>query len=86
MAGLINGSPVLTTTGLLTEPIWSETGAVALESAGDTNAFVQTARALLSDTDRRTSLAARGERIYRERFALTHTIDKLRESVAGVLA
>ena len=86
MAGLINGCPVLTTTGLLTESVWTDTGAVALEPAGDTTALVRTARALLADSGRRASLAAQGERTYRERFALTHTIDRLRESVAGVLA
>jgi glycosyltransferase involved in cell wall biosynthesis len=86
MAGLINGRPVLTTTGLLTEPVWSETGAVALEPAGDTTALVGSAHALLADSGRRQAIAARGERTYDERFALAHTIDKLRESVAGVLA
>jgi glycosyltransferase involved in cell wall biosynthesis len=86
MAGLINGCPVLTTTGFLTEPVWPDTGAVALEPAGETAALVRSARALLADNDRRSALALRGERTYRERFALTHTIDKLRESVAGALA
>jgi glycosyltransferase involved in cell wall biosynthesis len=86
MAGLINGRPVLTTTGALTESVWSETGAVALEPAGDTPAIVRTARALLADDNRRAALATRGERTYGERFALGHTVDKLRESVAGVLA
>jgi glycosyltransferase involved in cell wall biosynthesis len=86
MAGLINACPVLTTAGLLTEPVWSETGAVALEPAGDTHAMVRTARALLADTDQRSSLAVRGERTYRDRFALQHTIETLRESVVGAVA
>ena len=77
---------MLTTTGALTEPVWSETGAVALEPAGDTPALVRTARALLADGGRRSTLAARGARTYAERFALTHTIDTLRESAVGVLA
>lgn len=86
MAGLINERPVLTTTGLLTERVWMETGAVVFEPAGDTTAFVRAARALLANSDRRAALAARGARTYRDRFALAHTVDKLRESVAGVLA
>jgi hypothetical protein len=82
MAGLINGRAVLTTTGHLTEPVWAETRAVAIEPAGDVPALVHAARKLLWHDGRRTALATRAEQTYRERFALSHTIGRLRE--AGV--
>ena len=40
MAGLINARAIVTTTGHLTEPVWAETGAVALAAARDTDALV----------------------------------------------
>ena len=70
MAGLINARAIVTTTGHLTEAVWTDTGAVALADARDTEAFVATARALLAKDDDRAALAARGETAYRELFAL----------------
>jgi glycosyltransferase involved in cell wall biosynthesis len=78
MAGLINGRPVLTTSGKLTEPIWSESRAVAMAPAGDCDTFVQMARSLLADPRERGALAARAEMTYKARFALEHTIGRLR--------
>ena len=86
MAGLINGRAIVTTTGHLTEPVWTESGAVALAPAEDTRAFVQSSRGLLSDHESRAALASRGERTYRERFALPHTIDALRSVLQGAAA
>lgn len=86
MAGLINARAIVSTTGHLTEPVWAETGAVALASARDTEPFVAAARALLSRDDDRLALAARGETAYRELFALTHTIRTLRAAVEGAAA
>jgi hypothetical protein len=81
MAGLINGRAVLTTTGHLTESVWAETEAVALAPARDTGSQVAAALTLLSRDEARGALAARGERVYRERFALDHTIRALRGAV-----
>jgi glycosyltransferase involved in cell wall biosynthesis len=78
MAGLINARAIVTTTGHLTEPVWAESGAVALADALDTESFVATARRLLAQDDERAALAARGEKTYRELFALPHTIRGLR--------
>ncbi len=39
MAGLINARAIVTTTGHLTEPVWADTGAVALAAARDTDAL-----------------------------------------------
>jgi glycosyltransferase involved in cell wall biosynthesis len=86
MAGLINARAVLTTTGHLTEPIWIESRAVALTPASDLAAFVKAAHTLLADQAERTVLGARAEKTYAERFALTHTIARLREAVAGAAA
>lgn len=86
MAGLINARAIVTTTGHLTEPVWADTGAVALTAASDTDAFVAAALRLLAQDDERTALAARGEKTYRERFALDHTIRALRGAVEGAAA
>jgi glycosyltransferase involved in cell wall biosynthesis len=86
MAGLINTRAVVTTTGHLTEPVWADTGAVALAPAHDTESFVASAQALLLKDDDREALAARGAKVYRERFALDHTIRTLRGAVEGAAA
>jgi glycosyltransferase involved in cell wall biosynthesis len=86
MAALHNGRPVLTTTGHLTEPVWSDTGAVAMTSAGDTKALVATARSQLSRPGDLQALAARGDETYRRTFALVHTIHALRRSDESAVA
>ncbi len=86
MAGLINGRAIVTTSGRLTEAVWPETRAVATAPAGDVDALVHAVRALLSDEPARAALAARGDRTYRERFALAHTIDRLRAPAQGAAA
>jgi hypothetical protein len=83
MAGLINGRPVLTTSGKLTEPVWAESRAVATAPAADADRFVEMARALLADPRERGALAARAETTYKARFALDHTIARLRLASAG---
>ena len=86
MAGLINARPIVTTTGHLTEPLWADTGAVDLAAAQDPGSVVALARALLADDKNREALAARGERVYLERFALAHTIRTLRGALEGAAA
>jgi len=86
MAGLINARPVVTTSGHLTEAVWSETRAVAMAPAGDVSALVRAVTALLADEGARAALAARGEKTYREHFALQHTIAALRASAEGAAA
>ena len=86
MAGLVNGRPVLTTTGHLTEPVWNETQAVRMTPAGDGQAFVTAARMLLADPGARQALAERGQATYGERFALEHTIGALRQAAEGAAA
>jgi hypothetical protein len=83
MAGLVNARAIVTTTGHLTEPVWAETGAVALAGARDKGSLVRVAQALLSDEKKREALAARGEQVYLERFALAHTIRTLRSALVS---
>ena len=86
MAGLVNARAIVTTTGHLTEPVWADTGAVGLAAAHDTASFVALAHAFLSDDKEREALAARGEQVYLERFALAHTIRTLRGALEGAAA
>jgi glycosyltransferase involved in cell wall biosynthesis len=86
MSGLINGRAVLTTSGRLTESVWASTGAVALAPADDMTGLARMAQTLLADDDARAALAARGEKTYRDRFSLAHTIRALRGAVEGAAA
>jgi glycosyltransferase involved in cell wall biosynthesis len=78
MAGLAIGAPVLTTEGPLSEPLWRESGAVCLVEARAGSAFREAAERLLRDSALRASLGARARETYRERFAVEHTIARLR--------
>jgi glycosyltransferase involved in cell wall biosynthesis len=78
MAVLRHGRPMVTTRGRLTEPLWDESGAVALAGSGDPLALAQAATALLSDPRRREQLSSIGPAIYDAHFDLRHTIAALR--------
>ena len=82
MAGLINGRAVLSTAGHLTETVWRDTQAVEMTPAGDARAYVAAALRLIADSDARAALGARGLDLYRDRFALEHTIHALRSAPA----
>jgi hypothetical protein len=78
MAGLANGVATVTSTGALTEPVWADTGAVALAPAGDVHAFVDAIDRLLRDRSARETLAARGADVYASHFSMPRTIAVLR--------
>ncbi len=78
------GVPVATTSGTATEELWAATGAVALARADDTDAFVALIERLAADPVARGVLASAGRRLYRERFAIEHTIATIRRR-AGAL-
>jgi len=84
MAGLKNGVAIVTTSGELTERVWTESGAVALVPAGDSNAFAQAVARLTDDAGARSALAAAGARAYERHFSMPHTIAMLREAPAGL--
>jgi glycosyltransferase involved in cell wall biosynthesis len=78
MSGLANGVPVVTNMGWLSEPIW-DNGAVAAAAGPDPLSLAKQAARILDDPPARAGLGERGAALYRETFALHHTISRLRE-------
>jgi glycosyltransferase involved in cell wall biosynthesis len=78
MAAFAHGRPVVTTTGRLTEPLWLENEAAALAPVGRTDLLSTMTCELLADESKRHRIATAGERLYKERFDLKHTISALR--------
>lgn len=78
MAGLALGLPIVTVSGFLTEPLWRESGAVAMAEEYSPSALVATASQVLADDSYRVDLGKRGAALYTERFALEKTIARLR--------
>lgn len=78
MAGLANGLPVVTNLGTLSEPLWAG-GGVALVPSPDAGAVTRAAVELLADPAARAELGRRAAALYRDTFALEHTIAKLRD-------
>lgn len=83
MAGLAAGVPVVSTSGHLTEPFWSETRCVSLVTTNAPEALTIETLKLLADDRARRRLAARGQALYRRQFDVRHTIHALRGD-AGV--
>ena len=82
MAGLAHQRAIVTTAGAFTEPIWFDSGAVALVPAGDDDALLGEVSRLASDESGRSRIASAGIRLYDERFALRHTIKALRAAAS----
>lgn len=78
MVGLSHGRPIVTTTGPSTEPIWKESGAVALAAVDDAEAFVEATQRLVNDRIERKRLGAAAQLLYQRRFDMKHTIAALR--------
>jgi len=77
MAALANGVATVSTMGALTEPVWEETGAVALAPAADAPAVGAAVVALLRDPRAREAQAAAGRCAYAEHFAMDRTLAAL---------
>lgn len=77
MAGLANGVPVVTNLGALSEPVWVERRLVTTADP-DPTTLARNAAALLTDPAARAELGRRGADLYRDTFALEHTITRLR--------
>jgi len=77
MAGLALGIPTLTMSGPLTEPIWTESGAVKL--APSLKALAAAVGPLLADEKERLRLALAAKLFYREYFQIDRTIGCLRK-------
>ena len=79
MAALINGVPVVTTVGRLTEPVWSEAAAVSLAKAGDAASITSAAERLLDDADLRSRAGLGGRQFYEKNFAMSLSVETLLE-------
>jgi glycosyltransferase involved in cell wall biosynthesis len=79
MAALVNGRPVVTTSGDLTESVWKESNAAVLVEAGDAGALADAVRRLLGNDATRASLAMRARTAYAEHFAIARSIATLRD-------
>ena len=80
MAGLSHGLPTVTTQGFLSEPIWLESGCVALAPASDPSALIHATESLLTDPEARARLGDRARAVYAEHFALERTVKVLLNS------
>jgi glycosyltransferase involved in cell wall biosynthesis len=78
MASLAHGRAVVTTTGHLTEPLWAQTGAVALHPVADTTVLAEAVLRLRRDVESRHRLGDSARGLYDERFDLRHSIAALR--------
>lgn len=77
------GIPIVTNAGHLTEDFWQASDAVAMVPAPDGRAVGERAAALLSDSDKRSELAAAGRELYRAHFAPPHAVALLTASIAA---
>lgn len=80
VTALAHGIPVLTTSGPLTEPMWAESGAVALSPVSNPEGFGVATRRLLKSANERTRLKFAGRALYRTRFDIERMIDQLRSA------
>jgi glycosyltransferase involved in cell wall biosynthesis len=78
MVALAHGMPVVTTSGRLTEPLWTESEAVAMAPVEDMPALVEATQRLLRDVATRTRLGAAARTLYQTHFDVKHIIAKLR--------
>jgi glycosyltransferase involved in cell wall biosynthesis len=80
MAALAHRCPVVTTVGAFTEPLWEQSGAVALVKAGDVPAMGAALVHLMDDAGKRERLSTAAGVLYAQRFDIALTIAALRES------
>ena len=91
MAALALALPLVTCQGRLTESVWPESRAVALAVTGkdpveQAAALAPLVEDVLRQEARRRSLAEAGQRLYRERFSMDHTVRRLRAAACEVQA
>jgi hypothetical protein len=77
MAPLANGVAIVSTVGDLTEAVWVESGAVALEPAAAPTAIAARVIHLLGDSVARAALSAAGRRTYDAYFSIEKSVDTL---------
>jgi glycosyltransferase involved in cell wall biosynthesis len=79
MAALAHRRAVVTTSGVLTEPLWEQRRAVALAPAAEPAALGLMVTRLIDDAGERARLARAAGALYAERFDLAHTLAALAE-------
>jgi glycosyltransferase involved in cell wall biosynthesis len=77
MAGLAHGLPIVTTSGSLTEDLWSKSRAVALAPEGNIDEIVERTQHLLADEAERQRLKGAARALYNARFDIQHTVSAL---------
>ena len=80
MAALSHARPVVTTSGPLTEDVWETSGAAVLVPVADGAGLAEATAALATNPERRARLAEHAWALYRDQFALLHTIATLRST------
>jgi len=80
MAGLALGVPVITNEGHNVEPLWRDSGAVALASAPSAAAILPLAENVLTDATLRALLGARGRELHHRAFTMESVVKTLREA------
>ncbi len=78
MAALALGMPIITNHGPATEPLWSESGSVALTLSGSPDDVVRIAEDLLARPGLRAELGSRAAGLYAREFVVERTINQLR--------
>jgi glycosyltransferase involved in cell wall biosynthesis len=78
-ATIAQGVATVTNRSEDTEPVWAESGGVALATGHDTAGMAALAEALLADPDARARLGAAGRDLYDDHFDLAHLLDALTE-------
>ena len=78
MVALSHGRPTVTTLGWLTEPLWTESGAIVLAPVGDPHALAAATATMLFDVARREEIGRRGAALYDARFDVRHAVAALR--------
>ena len=67
----------MTNEGALSEPLWRESGAVALTTSANASMLADELSALFADDERRAALAATAQRLYDRVFDIRHAIGAL---------
>lgn len=83
LAPLAHGVPVVTTSGPSTEPLWVDSGAVALAPAEDADEFVSQARRLLADESARRRVGLAASALYQNYFTIERIAEALQSAYRG---
>jgi glycosyltransferase involved in cell wall biosynthesis len=81
LAGLSHGKAVVSTSGHLSEPVWYDSGALALVPAGNYRHMIAAAETLIAHEPARARLAVAARRMYERHFGLQKLIPILRDEL-----